>query len=346
MKTIELRSDTFTLPTEEMRKAMYGAEVGDDVWGEDPTVMRLEELAAAKVGKEAALFLPSGTMGNLVAVMTHCRRGDEVVMEEECHIYYYEAGGMSAVAGTIPRLVRGRNGIINPEAVKASIRETNIHYAPPTLLAIENTHNRGGGTVTDTATLAALAKVAKDRGMKVHMDGARIFHAAHYLRVDASQIAKHVDSVMFCLSKGLSAPVGSMLAGSAEFVREARRNRKIVGGGMRQAGVLAAAGIVALETMVDRLTEDHLTARRLAYGLAQIPGIHVDLGTVQTNIVSFEVDGIGMTSTEFAAALAGRGVLMSTRPPHGMRAVTHRHVTASDIDEALSVINELALRSI
>ncbi|MGB4338488.1 MAG: GntG family PLP-dependent aldolase [Bacillota bacterium] len=342
MTRIELRSDTFTLPTEEMRRAMYEAEVGDDVWGEDPTVARLEALAATIIGKEAALFVPSGTMGNLLAVMTHCHRGDEVVMESECHIYYYEAGGMSAVAGVIPRLVKGKNGVLDPDDVRRAIREPNIHYAPPTLLTLENTHNRGGGTVTDLGTMAALASVARERGMKVHMDGARVFHAAHYLKVPVTQITKHVDSVMFCLSKGLSAPVGSMLAGDAEFVERARRNRKMLGGGMRQAGVLAAAGIVALEKMVDRLVEDHATARCLAEGLSQIDGVAVDMDTVQTNIVSFDIAGLGMTASEFARAMAERGVMFSTRPPYGIRAVTHRHVTMADIHRALEAVRELA----
>lgn len=342
MKRIELRSDTFTLPTDEMRQAMFKAEVGDDVWGEDPTVKRLEELAAGKVGKEAAVFVPSGTMGNLLAVMTHCRRGDEVVMEAECHLYYYEAGGMSAVAGTIPRLVASKNGVMCPDDVRCAIRESNIHYAPPTLLEIENTHNRGGGTVTDIPTLSALEMIAREHGMKVHMDGARVFHAAHYLNVPVTDITAHVDSVMFCLSKGLSAPVGSILAGTAEFVSRARRGRKMLGGGMRQAGVLAAAGILALEHMVDRLVDDHAAAGRLAEGLSQIPGISVDLDTVQTNIVGFDVEGLGMTSSQFASAMAERGVLLSTRPPHGIRAVTNRHVSIDDMDIAVEAVRELA----
>lgn len=342
MRRIELRSDTFTLPTNEMRQAMFDAEVGDDVWGEDPTVKRLEELAARKVGKEAALFVPSGTMGNLLSVMTHCRRGDEVVMEAECHLYYYEAGGMSAVAGAIPRLVSSENGVMCPDDVKRAIRESNIHYAPPTLLEVENTHNRGGGTVTDIATLSALEGIARERGMRIHMDGARVFHAAHYLGVPVTEITAHVDSIMFCLSKGLSAPVGSILAGTEEFISRARRNRKILGGGMRQAGVLAAAGIVALEQMVDRLVDDHATARRLAEGLSQIPGISVNMRTVQTNIVGFDISGLGMTSSQFAAAVAEQGVHFSTMPPHGIRAVTNRHVSMEDMDFAVETIKELA----
>ena len=340
MTRIELRSDTFTLPTEEMRRAMYEAEVGDDVWGEDPTVARLEALAATIIGKEAALsFLPV-PMGNLLAVMTHCHRGDEsgdgVGMSHLLLRGRRDVGG----GGRHPRLVKGKNGVLDPDDVRRAIREPNIHYAPPTLLTLENTHNRGGGTVTD-GTMAALASVARERGMKVHMDGARVFHAAHYLKVPVTQITKHVDSVMFCLSKGLSAPVGSMLAGDAEFVERARRNRKMLGGGMRQAGVLAAAGIVALEKMVDRLVEDP-PARCLAEGLSQIDGVAVDMDTGQTNIVSFDIAGLGMTASEFARAMAERGVMFSTRPPYGIRAVTHRHVTMADIHRALEAVRELA----
>lgn len=344
MKWIELRSDTLTLPTEEMRDAMRNAEVGDDVWGEDPTVIRLEALAAEKVGKEAALFLPSGTMGNLVAVMTHCSRGDEIILEADSHIYYYEVGGLSALAGAVPRLVRGQSGVLDPDDVRAAIREQNIHYAPPTCLSVENTHNRGGGTVTDLPTLAALRDVAKERGLSIHMDGARIFNAAVALGVDASEIAQYVDSVMFCLSKGLSAPVGSMLAGDADFIARARKNRKMVGGGMRQAGVLAATGIVALETMIDRLADDHGNARALAEALADVAGIEVDLSTVETNMVVFDIGRLGIDSDQFAAELSAEGVRVSTRPPHGMRAVTNRHFRREDVERTVDAIKAVCER--
>jgi len=338
MDFIEMRSDTLTLPTDEMREAMRYAEVGDDVYGEDPTVRRLEELAAAKVGKEAAMFVPSGTMGNLLAVMTHCRRGDEILLESECHIYYYEVGGLSAVAGVVPRLVRGTNGVLDPEDVEAAVREENIHYAPAACFAIENTHNRGGGTVTPIRTMAALRRVADEHGLGVHLDGARIFNASLVLGVDASEIAKHAHSVMFCLSKGLSAPVGSILAGSAEFIKAARKHRKMLGGGMRQAGVLAAAGIVALEKMVDRLVDDHANARALGLGLVQIPGIAMDLSTVQTNMVMFDVSGLGVSASQFALELAREGVRVTTRPPYGIRAVLNRHVDSDGVRRALAAV--------
>lgn len=344
MDFIEMRSDTLTLPTDEMREAMRYAEVGDDVYGEDPTVRRLEELAAIKVGKEAAMFVPSGTMGNLLAVMTHCRRGDEIVLESDCHIYYYEVGGLSAVAGVVPRLVRGTSGVLDPKDVEAAVREENIHYAPATCLAIENTHNRGGGTVTPLVTMSALRQVAHARGMSMHLDGARIFNAGLALGVDASEIAKHADSVMFCLSKGLSAPVGSILAGGAGFIRAARKNRKMLGGGMRQAGVLAAAGIVALEKMVDRLVDDHANARSLGAGLAQIPGIAIDLSTVQTNIVAFDVSALGVSSSQFASELAQEGVRVTTRPPFGIRAVLNRHVDSDGVGRALAAVTTVSSR--
>ncbi|HBK60143.1 MAG TPA: threonine aldolase [Firmicutes bacterium] len=344
MDFIEMRSDTLTLPTGEMREAMRWADVGDDVYGEDPTVKRLEELAAGKVGKEAAMFVPSGTMGNLLAVMTHCRRGDEIVLESDCHIYYYEVGGLSAVAGVVPRLVSGRNGVLDPDDVTAAIREENIHYAQAACLSIENTHNRGGGTVTPIPAMAALRRVADENGLTVHLDGARIFNAALALGVEAQEIAEHVDSVMFCLSKGLSAPVGSILAGSAEFIRAARKNRKMLGGGMRQAGVLAAAGIIAIEKMVDRLADDHANARSLGLGLAEIPGIAIDLSTVQTNIVGFDVSALGIRAPRFAAELAREGVRVTTRPPSGLRAVLNRHVDSAGVERALGAVATVCSR--
>ena len=332
---VELRSDTTTHPTEEMRQAMKAAPVGDDVFGEDPTVNRLEELGARKMGKEAALFVPSGTMGNIVALLTHCKRGDEVVLESDCHIYYYEVGGMSALGGMIPRLVQGRNGIMEPGDVKAALREGNIHYAMPALICVENTHNRGGGTVYGLDKLAGIREVADSRGIPMHLDGARIFNAAVKLGVDASEIAKYFDSIQFCLSKGLSAPVGSLLAGDAAYIEKARKYRKMLGGGMRQAGIIAAAGIIALEKMVDRLHEDHENARILAEGLSRIPGFSVDLNTVETNIVVFDIEGLGIGSAAFADEMAKEGVKLTTRPPHKMRAVTSRMFGRDDLKLAL-----------
>ncbi|HPI01001.1 MAG TPA: low-specificity L-threonine aldolase [Bacillota bacterium] len=332
---IELRSDTTTHPTEEMREAMRSAPVGDDVFGEDPTVNALEALAASKMGKEAALFVPSGTMGNITALLTHCKRGDEVILESECHIYYYEVGGLSALGGMVPRPVRGENGLMEPDDVEASIRNANIHYASPGLICVENTHNRGGGTVYGLERLAEIKAVANRHGLPMHLDGARIFNAAIALGTDVSRIASYFDSVQFCLSKGLSAPVGSVLAGGKDYIARARKYRKMLGGGMRQAGIIAAAGIVALEKMVDRLADDHANARALALGLSRIPGIELDLSTVVTNIVVFDVSRLGIGSEAFAEQLSADGVRMTTRPPHKIRAVTSRMFTAEEIPTVL-----------
>jgi len=240
-----------------MKEAMKNADVGDDVYQEDPTVNQLEGLAAEKLRKEAALFVPSGTMGNLIAVLTHCQRGDEVILEIDSHIYFYEVGGMSAVAGVIPRLIIGDKGILDPQDVKRALRDDNFHFPKTTLICLENTHNRAGGTIISPKLTEEICQLAHQRNISVHLDGARIFNAAIALNIEPTLLTKNVDSVMFCLSKGLSAPVGSILAGSKEFIQRARKNRKMLGGGMRQAGILAAAGIIAIENMVERLGEDH-----------------------------------------------------------------------------------------
>ncbi|MBE3590336.1 MAG: low-specificity L-threonine aldolase [Firmicutes bacterium] len=338
VQRIDLRSDTVTTPTEEMRRAMAAAEVGDDVYGEDPTVLRLEEAAAERMGKEAALFVPSGTMGNLVAVLTHTTRGDEILLEAESHIYDYEVGGLSAVAGAVPRLIEGRRGKFGPDDVRAAVRAPNIHFPRPSLLCIENTHNRAGGTVWTPEEVRAVARAAQDLGLRVHMDGARIFNAAVALGCSAAELAAPVDSVMFCISKGLGAPVGSLLCGSREFILAARKNRKMVGGGMRQAGVIAAAGLVALDTMVERLAEDHENARRLAEGLSSIPGFRVEPEAVQTNMVMADVTGTGRDAPTVVAMLADEGVLANAMDSRVVRFVTHKDVSAADIDAALAAI--------
>lgn len=343
-EVINLMSDTVTLPTQEMLAAMSCAPLGDDVSREDPTVNRLEALAAKVLDKEAGLFVASGTMGNLVSVLAHTQRGDEVVMESECHMYYYEVGGLAAVAGVMPRLVPGKHGVLDPDHVGRAIRAANIHYPTPRLVAIENTHNRGGGTVTPLSAMLAICELAKSRGLATHLDGARIFNAAIALGVDAKEIARPFDSVMFCLSKGLSAPVGSMVAGSREFIGRARKFRKLVGGGMRQAGVIAAAGIVALEKMVNRLREDHENARLLGEGLADIPGIRVDLETVQTNMVYFDVAALGMNTSSFIGELSKCNVRASERPPTGVRMVAHRHISRENILYVLEVVGEISKR--
>jgi len=325
-----------------MRKAMYEAEVGDDVFGEDPTVNRLEELAAKMVGKEAAFFTPSGTMTNLIAVMTHTRPGNEILVGSEAHIFWYEVGGASALGGVVIRTVANdEDGRIDPDILEQTIRPINIHHPQSVLLCLENTHNRCGGAVLTPEYTSSIADVAHQHGLKVHLDGARIFNAAVALGVPVNELAKSVDSVCFCVSKSLSAPVGSLLCGPRDFIENARKWRKMLGGGMRQAGIIAAAGIVALQNMVSRLAEDHVTARQLADGLALIPGISVRAEKVQSNIVVFEaMDAV--YGTDFVQQMDARGVRLGNRGGQKVRAVTHRMVSAADIDEALERIRLLA----
>jgi len=338
MKVIDLRSDTITHPTPEMRRAMFEAEVGDDVFGEDPTVNRLEALAAAKMGKEAGLFITSGTQGNLVAVLTHTRPGDEIILGDEAHILWYEVSGAATIGGVNMRTVpNDRDGRMEPGDIKRVIREQDIHCPRSTLLCLENTHNRCGGAVLTKEYMNEVCNVAHSRGLKVHLDGARIFNAAVALGLPAASLCENVDSVSLCLSKGLSAPVGSLVCGSEEFIDRARKFRKMLGGGMRQAGVIAAAGIVALETMVDRLAEDHANARRLARGLAGIEGIRLTVKDVSTNIVMFGLSP-ELSADDFVCRLEEAGVKVIALGDNMVRAVTHRMVSPSDIDEALTRI--------
>jgi threonine aldolase len=338
LKIIDLRSDTITHPTPEMRRAMFEAEVGDDVYGEDPTVNRLEALAAEKLGKEAALFTVSGTMSNLTAVLTHTHHGDEIILGSEAHIFLNEVGGAAALGGvmihTVPNDGQGR---LSVEDVEQAIRGENIHYPVTTLLCLENTHNRCGGAVLKAKYTTDICKLAHNHGLKVHLDGARIFNAAIALGVPASRLVKDVDSVSFCLSKGLSAPVGSVLCGSSVYIERARKFRKMLGGGMRQAGVIAAAGIVALETMIDRLADDHANAKRLAQGLSRIKGIALAQESVETNIVMFELSP-ELAVSEFINGLKEKGVKVGSRGGNLFRAVTHRMISTKDIDEALTRI--------
>ncbi|MCL6430848.1 MAG: low-specificity L-threonine aldolase [Anaerolineae bacterium] len=339
---IDLRSDTVTLPTPRMREAMYRAEVGDDVFGEDPTVNRLQEMAAERVGKEAALFVASGTMANLVSVLTHCGRGDEMIVGDRAHIFLYEAGGASALGGVHVRTVPNQpDGTLRPADVEAAIRPDNVHFPRSRLVALENTHNRCGGAALSAEQIRAVAAVAHAHGLRVHLDGARIFNAAIALGVPASTLAAEADSVSFCLSKGLSAPVGSLICGSREFIAEARRNRKIVGGGMRQAGVLAAAGIVALEEMIGRLAEDHANARLLAEAIAEIPGLAIDPRTVQTNIVIFEVTDPALTPAELSRRLLAEGVKINPIEERKLRAVTHYGIERVHIEEAVRALRKV-----
>ena len=341
IKKIDLRSDTVTLPTNEMREAMMRAEVGDDVYQEDPTVKQLEKLAAEKVGKEAALFVSSGTMGNLIAVLSHCQRGDEVILETDSHMYYYEVGGLSAVAGTVPKLVTGKKGVLNPKDVKAILRDENIHYPKTSLICLENTHNRAGGTITPPKITKEICQLAHSGNILVHLDGARIFNAAIALNEDPKNLVREVDSVMFCLSKGLCTPVGSILTGSKEFIQKARKNRKMLGGGMRQVGIIAAAGIIALEKMINRLKEDHQNARILGESLYKIEKVEVDLDTIQTNMVYLNLEKSGMGTYDFISKLAKYNVLVSPRPPHHVRMVTHHDIDEKDIYTAVEAVKNV-----
>lgn len=342
MKTIDLRSDTVTLPSPAMREAIYNAELGDDVFGEDPTVNRLEKLAADRMGKEAALLVVSGTMGNLVSVLTHCRRGDEVILGDMSHTFLYEAGGISALGGVHPHTIANQpDGIMLLDEIAAAIRPDNVHFPRTRLICLENTHNRCAGSPLTAQYTDAVAALAQKHNLLLHLDGARIFNAAVALGVDAKELARGADSVTFCLSKGLAAPVGSVVCGSAEFIAEARRTRKVLGGGMRQAGIIAAAGITALEQMVDRLAEDHKNAKRLAEGIAGIKALAIDVATVQTDIVYFEVAGERITAEKLVRELEKKGVRILHIGPARLRAVTHYGITAEDVDAALDAMREV-----
>ena len=345
MRTIDLRSDTVTLPTEEMLEAMRTAALGDDVYREDPTVNRLEELAAKKMGKEAALLTTSGTQANLVSALSQTRRGEEVILEAEAHMYYYEVGAFSAVGGLIPRLVKGHDGIMSPQDIESALRPPNIHFPPTSLVCIENSHNRAGGTVWSPTQTKAVFDLVKSRKLNLHMDGARIFNAAIAQNIDVRDLTKHVDTLMFCLSKGLSAPIGSIAVGDRDFVDRARRYRKMLGGGMRQSGVIAAAGIIAIEKMVDRLRDDHENARKLAKGLSTIDGIAIDQSKVQTNIVAYDVSGLGMDGQKWIAMLNESGVKAGPLEAGRVRMVTHRGIEKEDIDLTLNVAEKVARES-
>jgi threonine aldolase len=337
-RIIDLRSDTVTQPTQEMREAMFNAEVGDDVFGDDPTVNRLEAMAAERMGKEAALFVASGTMGNLVALLTHCQRGHEVILGDLSHTFINEAGGAAALGGIHPRTVKNQpDGTLALADLEAAIRGENVHYPRTRLICLENTHNSCFGMPLTVEYMRAVGDLAHPRGLKLHVDGARIFNAAVALCVEVKELAAPADSVQFCLSKGLGSPVGSLLCGTREFIYEARRNRKMVGGGMRQAGVLAAAGIVSLAKMVDRLSEDHVNARRLMLGLAEIPGLVAD--PVHTNIVYFRfAPDTKLSEAEFVQALEQHQVRLLSAGPRRFRAVTHCWIDADDIQIAIEAI--------
>ena len=332
-----MRSDTVTRPSPAMRKAIAEAVVGDDVFGDDPTVQELERLAAEMTGKQAGLFVPSGTMGNEIAILAHTRRGDEAVVEADSHIYMYEAAGPAVLAGVQLAAIKGRRGVMATEDIKQAIRPTDDVHQPLTrLVCLENTHNRAGGVVYPIEAMREVRALALEHGIRVHLDGARIFNAALASGKDAREYCAPVDSVMFCLSKGLGAPIGSMVVGDADFILAARRYRKMLGGGMRQVGLIAAAGLYALRTNVARLKDDHARARRLAEGVAGIRGLSVDLGTVETNIVVIDVAGTGLDVDDCVVRLEKQGVLVAGFGRARVRAVAHLDIDDADVDRAIA----------
>ena len=336
---IDLRSDTVTKPTQEMREAIACAEVGDDVLGDDPTVMELEERTAEILGKDAAVYMPSGTMTNQTAIRAHTESGDEVLMDTNAHVYFYEAGAPAALSNVMCRLLPGDRGIFTAKDVEAAIRPSNYHFPPTKLVCVENTHNRGGGSVWPLEKIADVSKISRYHGLKLHLDGARIWNATAATGISEREYAGYFDSVSVCFSKGLGAPVGSCLAGNRAFIERARRFRKQFGGGMRQAGIIAAGALYALENHRARLVEDHANARALAEGIHRLPGIELDLSTVETNIIRFVLTDI--PAVELVEKLKDKGVLVLANAPDAIRAVTHLGVTSGDIEEAVGIIREI-----
>lgn len=340
MKIIDLRSDTVTKPTPKMREAMFNAEVGDDCYGEDPTVNALEQLAAEKIGKEAAMYVPTGTMGNTSAIMTYVKHGDSIILEPECHIYYYERGNLSSLAGALPLLVPGDGGCPDPNIVE-ELLIPNANRPKVALVCLENTHNRACGRVIPVEKMKVIYELSHKYNVPVHLDGARIFNAAIALNIDAKEIAKYADSVMFCLSKGLGAPVGSLLTGTKEFIKEARIARKRLGGAMRQAGVIAAAGIIALREMIDRLREDHENAKLLADELAKIEKVKDGLITGETNMVMIDTKPLKMKASDLALELNKRNVKVSVYGLYKIRLVTNKEVKQDDILIAVDAFKDI-----
>ncbi len=341
MKIIDLRSDTVTQPTEAMREAMFRAEVGDDVFGDDPTVNKLEAVAAEITGKEAGLFVPSGTMGNLICLLTHCGRGDEAILGNQSHIFVNEAGGIAALGGIHPHPIPNQpDGTMDLGEVEGAIRDDNIHFPRTRLICLENTHNRCYGAPLTPQYMESVAAIARRHKLAIHLDGARIFNAAVALGVPVLDLVRPADSLIFCISKGLAAPVGSLVCGSTEFIRQARRKRKQLGGGMRQAGILAAAGIIALEGMIERLAEDHLNARLLANELSAIDGLRLEPDRVATNIVYCELISPKIAQTEFLRRIKEKGVLVSVTGKNRFRMLSHYGVSREDIFIATAAIRE------
>lgn len=342
MKPIDLRSDTLTQPTSDMREAMANAEVGDDVFEEDPTIRKLENLAAKKTGKESALFVPSGTMGNLISVLSHCQRGDEILLGDRCHIFLHEVGGISALGGVHPRtLPNNQDGTLPLALIEQSIRHQDIHNPPTRLICLENTHNFCQGSPLTPDYMDSVADLAAKDGLKIHLDGARLFNAAVALDLEVEILTRQVDSVMFCLSKGLSAPVGSLVCGNQDFIQRARKIRKMLGGGMRQAGHLAAAGLIALENLVDRLKDDHLHANLLAEQLASIKDIELDQASVKTNIIFFKMNHPQINSDEFLNRLEEKSIKILMTDPGVFRAVLHREVSREQVNTVAETIQSI-----
>lgn len=339
MRYIDLRSDTVTLPTQEMRDAMYKAEVGDDVYGDDPTILELEEYASKMLGKEASLFVPSGTFGNQLALFTHCQRGDEVLLGEDCHIVAHEVGAASVIAGVNLRTLASVNGELNPEDIECRVRQEDIHFPTTGLICVENASSNG--QVVSLENMKNIYDISQNAGIPVHLDGARIFNAAVALGVEAVDIAKYSDSVMFCLSKGLCAPVGSMLCGSKEFIAKARKKRKLMGGGMRQVGILAAAGLIALQKMTLRLHEDHRNGLLLGCELAKIPGIKVFMEDIKINMVFFDMSDTGYDPEKLVTELLNKGIKINP-PENGiMRFVTNYWVTEDDVHYVVDCVKSI-----
>lgn len=337
MHTIDLRSDTVTLPTKEMREAISNAELGDDVFQEDPTINNLEKLAAKKFNKEAAIFLPSGTMANLVAVLTHCNRGDEVILGDQSHTFLYEAGGISSFGGVHSRQLKNHNdGTIHLNDIKNAIRKKDVHFPPSRLICLENTHNRCFGMPLETNYVKEVVDIAKNNDMSVHVDGARIFNAAVATGSTVADLTKNVDSVSFCLSKGLSAPSGSLLCGDKNFIHRARFNRKALGGGMRQAGILAAAGVVAIDIMSAKIIEDHRNAKALAVGIAKIDGIIIETEKIKTNIIYFKLDHPKINSESLLNIMSKKNIRFFELGPNWFRLVTHSGISKENIDYVIS----------